>query len=129
MSKIDDLVQILRAARNSANKRGEVYDGWEMDIAGIVAVVTALRDEFESEMGRCLDCSASGVHDHIVEAVARAIHENSSAEDEVFGDDAMSNLYRHHACAAIKAVAEWLDGIGKHTAAAELHAASEGEAT
>lgn len=44
---LDDLVKILRMARNSVNKRGEIYDAWEINRAGVAAVVRALQDEID----------------------------------------------------------------------------------
>jgi hypothetical protein len=69
----------------------------------------------------------------LIERVARAIcfanwdgavsAEAAEAEREYSHD-----LWVDEARAAIAAVAEWLDGIGKHTAAAELRAGSIMEA-
>lgn len=56
----------------------------------------------------------------LVERVARAMVEGE--------DDDLSPTDRWRARIAIAAVAEWLDGIGKHTAAAELRAGSIMEA-
>lgn len=56
----------------------------------------------------------------LIEKVAKAIEQHFSGADKAYRE--------HHECArdAITAVAEWLDDIGKHTAAAELRAAKEG---
>lgn len=55
-------------------------EGDEAIRAGIAAVIRALRDEFENEMGKCLDCSASGVHDHLDEVFNRILGDAESGK-------------------------------------------------
>lgn len=66
----------------------------------------------------------------LVEKTARAmcIANHGDPDEDMSNDGPRWKYWEPNARAAIAAVAEWLDGIGKHTAAAELRAGSIMEA-
>ena len=64
----------------------------------------------------------------LLEKVEKVLAQTSSDFFSLPADLPEAHLHKAQAVAAIAAVAEWLDGIGKHTAAAELRAGSIMEA-